>query len=482
MTSATKLLLVDDDELIVSMLSRILKAEGYDVRTLTSPAEVLRKVRSWSPDVVLMDIRMPGRSGIELLEDLMARGNAPQVVMLTADDTAETAVKAMKLGAVDYLTKPFNAEEVKIVLRNIVEKGRLTREVVYLRGLHDRVVEREIIGEAPAVRELQERVEKMAKAAVTTLLITGESGSGKELFARYAHRFVAERAGGDGFAPFVQVNCAAVPEALLESELFGHEKGAFTDAREDKKGLFELAQGGTLLLDEIGEMPLKTQAKLLRVLEERAVLRVGGLKPRPIDVRVLAATNRDLRAEIAQGTFRADLYYRLNGLSLTVPPLRERGAEIVPLAEYFCTRSAEALSKSRPSFDPETLLALTRYEWPGNVRELRSVIERAVLLSRNGVIVPDNLPDEVVRPPAISRRMQTSTMPPPSLAFGDDDEGSQVKSLPHEMEKLERRRIMDALEKCHGNQTRAAALLGMSRRVLISRMERYNLPRPRARR
>jgi DNA-binding NtrC family response regulator len=330
-----------------------------------------------------------------------------------------------------------------------------------------------------AMRKLNELIGEVAASPISVLIL-GETGAGKEVCARNIHK-QSPRQGG----PFVALNCAALPETLLESELFGHEKGAFTGAVAAKPGLLETAEKGTLLLDEIGEMPLKTQAKLLRVLEERSVLRVGGLKPRPIDVRVLAATNRDLRAEIAQGTFRADLYYRLNGLSLTVPPLRERASEIVPLAEYFCSQSAEALKKARPTFDPDTLYALVRYEWPGNVRELRSVIERAVLLSRNGVIVPDNLPDEIVRPPALSRRTNVTTMPPrtaevPSLAFGDD-EGSHVKSLPDEMEKLERRRIMDALDKCNGNQTRAAALLGMSRRVLISRIERYNLPRPRAR-
>jgi len=461
MTGTTKILLVDDDELIVSMLSRVLKAEGYDVRTVSQPGDVLRKVRSWQPSVVLLDIRMPGRSGIEILGDIMAKGGSTQVVMLTADDTAETAVKAMKLGAVDYLTKPFNVEEVKIVLRNIIEKGRLKREVAYLRSVQEQVVEREIIGDAPAIREMKGRIEKMAQASVRTLLITGESGSGKELFARYAHRFVVERA-GDGFAPFVQVNCAAMPDTLLESELFGHEKGAFTDAREDKKGLFELAQGGTLLLDEIGEMRPALQAKLLRVLEERVVRPLGSGEEHPVDVMVIATTNRDLRQEVASGGFRTDLFFRLSGFAVHVPPLRERRGDIPLLAQHYLETFARRYN--RPSirgFSPAALALMGRYNWPGNIRELRNAVERIVVLETIDLVHPEHLPflhaDGEGEGP--EPRIGRATLPPEGVPLED----------------VEKDLIMQALVRTHHNKAQAAKLLHISYDALRYQAKKFGL-------
>ena len=276
----------------------------------------MKKIRDWSPAVVFLDIRLPEKSGVDILRELSEQGVRTQVVMLTADDTAETAVTAMKLGAVDYLTKPFNIEKIKMVLRNILEKENLREEVTYLRkvssGLLEPVDHR---GVAALSMELKAQIERMARASVSTLLITGESGTGKEVFARYAHRLI-RAASAPGFSPFIQINCASLPETLLESELFGHEKGAFTDAKTDKKGLFELAQGGSLLLDEIGDMQLNLQAKLLRVLEERTVRHVGGSEEIPVDITVISTTNKNLAQAVEAGEFRSDLFFRLNTFHL----------------------------------------------------------------------------------------------------------------------------------------------------------------------
>ena len=339
MRAPARILLIDDDELIISMLSRALKSEGYDIRALTSARDVVSEVKSWAPAVILLDIRLPERSGIDILEDIMKSGVITQVVMLTADDTAETAVKAMKLGAVDYLTKPFNIDEVKIVIRNFVERARLHQEVDYLRKVNSEIFDRELIGESASIKTVKSEIAKMANARVSSILITGESGTGKEIVARYFHRLVS----GDNASrrvPFLGVNCAALPEQLLESELFGFEKGSFTDARADKKGVFELASGGTILLDEIGEMNPSLQTKLLRILEERTVRHIGGKEDIPVDVTVITTTNRNLAEAVESGAFRMDLFFRLSTFYLHVPPLRERKEDIPLLARHFLTSLA----------------------------------------------------------------------------------------------------------------------------------------------
>ena len=340
MTGMGKIYIVDDDELINTMLSRVLKSSGYTVRTATSADAVAQKIKAWSPDIVLLDIRIGDLNGIDVLQELVKQEVPAQVVMLTADDTAETAVKAMKLGAADYLTKPFNVEEVKIVLSNILEKGKLKQEVAYLRKVQSEVFDKEIVGVSPAVRELKSKIEKMAEASVSTVLVTGESGTGKELFARYAHRLIREQRSAR-FSPFIKLNCAALPETLLESELFGYEKGSFTDAKSDKKGLFELAEGGSILLDEIGDLKQSLQGKLLRVLEERMVRPVGGAEEIPIDTTVIATTNVDLAEAVAKGAFRKDLFYRLNTFNLHVPPLRERKDDILLLTTFYLSHYAQ---------------------------------------------------------------------------------------------------------------------------------------------
>ncbi len=444
MSPQPRILVVDDDELISSMISRALRAEGCEVRTEQRAAPVLRTARSWQPSVVLLDIRLPDRSGIELLGELIKAGVEAKVVMLTADDTAETAVKAMKLGAADYLTKPFNLDEVVIIVRNLVDRERLDREVHYLRKVAADRFERPFIGASPAVRRLLGEIDRVAGARVASILITGESGTGKELVARHLHQ------ARHGAAPFMAVNCAALPEQLLESELFGHERGAFTDAMAQKKGVFELAHGGSILLDEIGEMDQRLQAKLLRVLEERTIRRVGGQEDIPIEVTVMATTNRDLAGASGDGEFRRDLYYRLNGFSLQVPPLRERREDIAVLAGHFLSLFTTRYNKkSLKRFSDEAARMMAAYDWPGNVRELRNVVERIVVLESGEAVLPSHLPPEWK----------------PGPAAGGAAGAAGGVALPAgglSLEELERELIRQALERTGRNKAKAAKLLGLT--------------------
>ena len=463
MKVTAKIFLLDDDELIVSMLSKVLKNEGYDVRVATSARDVLGKIASWSPSVVMLDIRLPDRNGIEVLEDIVKTGMDTQVVMLTADDTAETAVKAMKLGAADYLTKPFNVDEVKIVLRNLIEKGKLKQEVDYLRKVNSELFEKSITGESTAIRELQAKVEKMAEASVSTILITGESGTGKELFARHAHRLLHSGA-GQRYAPFIRVNCAALPESLLESELFGYVKGAFTDAKSDKKGLFELAQGGSILLDEIGDMKHDLQSKLLRVLEERTVRRVGGSEEIPIDATAIVTTNRILSDMVEHGEFRMDLFYRLNAFSLHIPPLRERREDVPVLAGYFLSYfCAKYNKKAIKGFSPEAEKLLVSHEWPGNVRELRNVIERIVVLEGGYTILPEHLPKEI------------STKPAPASSKSAEATAFSLPEGGISLDDVEKNLIVQALERARNNKTQAAKLLRISYDTLRYQVKKFGL-------
>ncbi len=461
MKSPTRIYLIDDDELIVSMLARVLKQEGYDVRTATNPGDIVAKIKAWSPAVVLLDIRLPERSGIDILKDIMGQGLPSQVVMLTADDTAETAVKAMKLGAADYLTKPFNVDEVKIVVKNIVEKGMLKQEVDYLRKVHSEVFDREIIGRSEAVQSLKSKIGKIADASVSTLLITGESGTGKELFARYAHRLLHD---GDknGYAPFIKVNCAALPENLLESELFGYEKGSFTDAKTDKKGLFELAQGGSILLDEIGDMKLSLQGKLLRVLEERTVRPVGGSEEISINVSVIATTNRNLADAVEQGQFRMDLFFRLSTFYLHVPPLRERQEDITVIARHFLENFATRYKRKNPTtISPDAEKILLAYNWPGNVRELRNLLERLVVLEGAEEILPEHLPNWLTGKAGVAAQHSNGRITLPTQGIS--------------LEDLEKDLILQALERTKYNKAQAAKLLNISYDVLRYQVKKMGL-------
>ncbi|NIS62931.1 MAG: response regulator [Proteobacteria bacterium] len=461
MSNSGRVFILDDDELIVSMLSRALRNEGYDVRTETEAHDVINKLESWSPDVLLLDIKLPDRDGMDILQELMTRDINTQVVMLTADDTAESAVKAMKLGAVDYLTKPFHIDEVKIIVRNLLEKEMLKQEVNYLRKVTADLIERDIIGESSAIKEIKSKVEKIAQARVSTILITGESGTGKELVARYIHHLLH----GDldsGYTPFIGINCAALPESLLESELFGHEKGSFTDAKSEKKGLFELAAGGSILLDEIGDMKDNLQGKLLRVLEERTIRRIGGKDEIPIDVTVIATTHRNISDAVEKGQFRMDLFYRLNAFSLHILPLKERREDIPVLARHFLSSFATKYNKKRlKGFSREAEKILLSYSWPGNVRELKNVIERIVVLESADMILPEHLPKEISNQsiPVSQMAKDRFVLPPAGLS----------------LDALEKDLILQALQKANHNKTQAAKLLNISYDSLRYQIKKFGL-------
>lgn len=461
MKNKGRIFLVDDDELIVATLSRALRNIGYDVATATRAEGIVNKIKSWLPVVVLLDIRLAGRSGIDVLKEIIRDELPAQVVMLTADGTAETAVNAMKLGAADYITKPFDIDEVKIVLENIIEKENLKQEVVYLRNAQSEVFEKEIIGRSTAVQKIKSKIEKMAGASISTILITGESGTGKELFAQYAHRLLHQK-GEEGFSPFVKVNCAALPETLLESELFGHLKGSFTDAKADKKGLFELGNGGSILLDEIGDMQQSLQGKLLRVLEERKVRPIGGEEEVPIDVTVIATTNVDIAGAVAKGNFRMDLLYRLNAFYLQVPPLRERQEDILLLAEYYLSYYARQFNKKTiKRFSPEVVQLMQAYDWPGNIRELRNLVERLVVLETEEVILPRHL--------AQSLTAQSEALHPlPNGLF-------RLPAAGISLEAVERDLIEQALERSNYNKTQAAKLLQISYDTLRYQVKKFKL-------
>ncbi len=452
-----KIFLVDDDELIVMMLSRALKGDGYEVYSDTGSRDVMAQISSRVPDIIMLDINMPGLNGIDMLQEVKAKLSA-EVVMLTADETAETAVKAMKLGAADYITKPFSMDEVKIVIGNTMDKIRLRHEVNYLRKVNHELFEKEIIGNSTCMQELKAKAGKLIEAHVPTILITGESGTGKELVARYIHR---QMHSNEAYSPFVRVNCAALPETLLEAELFGSEKGAFTNAVTDKKGLFETADGGSILLDEIGEMKISLQSKLLRVIEERSVRRVGGKDELPIDVVIISTTNKDLQDAVDRGEFRLDLFYRLNAFSMHLPSLRDRGEDILLLARYYLSRLSAKYNKTMLSgFSPETERLMVSYRWPGNVRELRNTIERIVVLESTDVILPEHLPKEIIQ------------QPNPAAAFSEEfvlpDKGI-------DLEELEKNLTSQALKKTSGNKTAAAKLLGVSYDSLRYQIKKFSL-------
>jgi len=461
MKANDRIFVVDDDELIGSMLSRNLKSSGYDVRVETGADGIVGKIKEWFPVIVLLDNNLPGRSGLDILRELVEQKIATQVVMLTADDTAETAVKAMKLGAADYLTKPFNIEEVKILLRNIIEKVQLTREVDYLRKVHAESFDREMIGGSRVMKELQGTVEKLAAARVASLLITGESGTGKELLARYFHSML-HGSSGPRRLPYIAVNCAALPENLLESELFGYEKGSFTDAKTDKKGVFELANGGVILLDEVGEMQPALQSKLLRILEERQVRHVGGSENIPLDVTVIATTNINLADAVKKGTFRSDLFYRLNSFHITMPSLHERKEDIPLLARHFISFFSRKYNhKGITSISPEAEKIMLTYQWPGNIRELKNCVERLVVLGNEGEILARDLPG------SLTGRLSAT-----------ESSGEGRFLLPEagiSFEDLERDIILQALERTKYNKAQAAKLLNLTYDTLRYQVKKYGL-------
>ncbi|MDO8956702.1 MAG: sigma-54 dependent transcriptional regulator [Deltaproteobacteria bacterium] len=450
-----KILIVDDEVSVRDSLRMIFKKD-YQVIMAGSAEEAIITVKSEEPDLIFLDIIMPGKDGMQALKEI--RGMHPQipVIMLTATKTLKTAVEAMKLGAYDYITKPFDVEELKLIAQKALESRDLRRENRRLQGeVEERYHFDNIIGKSKEMRDIYATIRQIAEKN-STVLIHGESGTGKELVARAIH-YNSQRKN----KPFVAVNCAAIPETLIESELFGHEKGAFTDAQTRRIGHFELADQGTLFLDEVSELILPTQAKILRALQERDFVRVGGGKTISVDVRLISATNKNLEELMARGAFRSDLFYRINVVPVTIPPLRKRKEDILLLAKHFLDKHAGVGKKK---ISPEAMDILIAYDWPGNVRELENIIERIVVLTTSDTITPDDVPSslktesrvELIKLGVLDGR----------ISFEDAEK------------EFERDIIIEALKKSNFVQTRAADLLGMSRRILKYKMDKYSIAEP----
>ena len=453
---ARPVILVVDDDPGVRESFRLILEDHYDVLDVPDGPRALDVASASQIDLVLLDIRLPGMDGIEVLERIKAIDEGIEVILVTAVKTVRTAVAAMKLGAFDYLTKPFEEEELLSLARRALERRALEREVAFLRSELERAHDRdEIVGRHPATQKLQALITQVARTA-TTVLITGESGTGKELVARAIHIQGARRE-----RPFVAVNPAAIAESLIESELFGHERGAFTGAHRRKLGRFELAQGGTLFLDEIGALRAELQVKLLRVLQEREMERVGGTRAVKIDVRVIAATNTNLKEAVQREAFREDLYYRLNVVQLVVPPLRERASDIPLLVEHFIRRGERELNKRIDGLSPEALAALQAYRWPGNVRELMNVIERCVVLAEGPVIQLNDLPLDVLLPQQMTKVRAAETLP-----------------LNEATDQFERQMVLRVLERVGWNLTEAGRILNVHRNSLRVKLARWGVRAP----
>ncbi|MGC8792353.1 MAG: sigma-54-dependent transcriptional regulator [Bryobacteraceae bacterium] len=439
------LLIVDDEQVVRDSLVHWFTEEGYRVEAAASAAEALARLTAGDVDLIIADIRMPGMDGLELLEKIQSEQLDTGVIIMTGYASVESAVRALKHGAFDYITKPFDPDDLSVVVRNALEQQRLKRENRMLREqLAESQAAGELIGESGAMRRVREQIETVAPVD-TTVLIEGESGTGKELVARAIHRLSPRR-----YNPMVVVHCGALTETLIESELFGHEKGAFTGAQYRKKGKFEAAMGGTIFLDEIADISLKTQTDLLRVLQEREIVRVGGTQPIKVDFRVIAATNRSLAELVKEGRFRSDLYYRLNVFTIHLPPLRERHGDVPLLAQHFLEKYSRQMNRRFTGFDRAAMEALVSYHWPGNVRELENVIERAVVVGREPLIRASDL--------AIARPAVT----PDDLT----------------LEAVERKHILRVLEDFGWNQTQAAKALGIDRVTLYHKIRRYGLKPP----
>jgi two-component system response regulator AtoC len=472
-----RVLIADDEINIRRVLEAILRRDGYEVVTAANGIEAMAGM-SRGVHTVITDLKMPGLDGMGLLRKLSVEYPDVPVVMITAHGSVENAVEAVKLGAFDYIEKPFDQEQI----RQIVDKAFKTH-AFSRRDARPEEPERHgrfrLVGESPAIHQVYGVIEKVADTP-STVLITGESGTGKELIARALHEFSSRRSG-----PFIKINCAAIPKTLMESELFGYEKGAFTGAVGAKPGRFELAHGGTLFLDEIGEIPVEMQVKLLRVLQESEFERVGGIKTIKVDVRLVAATNRDLHAEVAGGAFREDLYYRLNVVPIHLPPLRERREDIPLLVGHFINKFNERLRKQITGIEPEGVVRLTGYHWPGNIRELENVVERTMLFGEGPTIRASDLPGDLLgaTAPAASGDERRATPPHGTPVFpgpaGLPGVGEAVSSLKEavraETERVERELIQRALDETSGNVTQAARKLQISRKSLQTKMKELGL-------
>jgi nitrogen regulation protein NR(I) len=465
------ILIVDDDAQLRQSFEKILTAEGHEVKTASSGEAAIATVKAAVPDLVVMDVRMPGMSGLEAFRVMHEIEPKLPVIIMTAYGTTETAIEATKLGAFEYVLKPFeNIQDILALIGQALEAGRFMRSRVELDVAPDTAAADALVGKSKPMQEVYKAIGRVAPTDAT-VLIRGESGTGKELVARalYQHSLRAAK-------PFLVINCVAIPETLLESELFGYEKGAFTGAVNRRVGKFEQAHGGTVFLDEIGDMPFSIQAKILRLLQEKSIERLGGREPIPVDVRIIAATNRDLEAALAQGRFREDLYYRLKVVTLGLPPLRERSEDISLLADYFLSRFAKEMDVSNPGVTNEAKLLLQNYQWPGNVRELANAMQKALIFSRGYPIHPEDISRAVggaslgreggeARADEIVRQWVRQ-----SLVSGDGKDVFE-SCMDHFASLL----ISEALDLTSGNRSRAAKLLGISRPTLLSKIDKYRL-------
>ncbi len=445
---APRVLVVEDEEIVRDILLKVLTEEGYRVDAVETGEEALKALENHLYDLVLLDLNLPGMHGLNVLSAAPATQTDAQFIVMTAFGTVDTAVEAMRLGAYDYINKPFRTEELLLTLKRAREEAELRREVAQLRRRTSEGAGARMVGRSAPMQRLFDLMERVAPTRAT-VLITGETGTGKELVARGIHD-LSDRAR----RPFVAINCSALPESLLESELFGHMKGSFTGAIQNKRGLFEEAAGGTLFLDEISTISPAIQVKLLRVLQERKIKRVGGREQIPVDFRLIAATNRDLTELVEQGKFREDLYYRLNVFPIEVPALRDRREDIPVLANYFRLRFAEENGVEPPEIPPETLSRMMAYDWPGNVRELENFIERAVIMHAGAKSIPFDPPQ------ALGRRPERELL-------------SRARAERWDLERLEREYILEALEETHWHQGEAAQILGINRRTLYRKLKKY---------
>lgn len=454
---AEKVLIVDDEKKICNILTQIIAEDGFEVNSAYSGEEAIQIVDTFTPGLIIMDQRMPGLNGIDTMSIIKDKYPDMTIIILTAHGSIPMAVEAIKKGAYDYLSKPFDNEELLITIRRALEHIRLSREVSLLKQqLEEKYDFKNIIGVSPKMKRLFEQIRRVAPTNAT-ILVQGESGTGKELIVNAVH-YLSPRKD----KPFVAVNCSAIPYNLLESELFGYEKGAFTDAKERRIGKFEQADRGTLFLDEIGEIPLGAQVKLLRVLEERSITRLGGSTSIPVDIRIITATNKNLEDEVNNEAFRMDLLYRLNVFTIIVPALRERKEDIPLLIDHFIDKNKKRINSSIEGISKSTLIALQDYHWPGNVRELENVIESAMILACGEIIQLEQLPLRIRGYPEITGEMDVE----------NNGLEEQIKQL---VARIEKELILNALEKCGSNRTLTAEYLNISRKTLFNKMKRYGL-------
>jgi DNA-binding NtrC family response regulator len=455
-----RILYVEDDVAAARLVKAHVEKDGHSLRICPSGRDFMSRVEEERPDLCLIDLNLPDASGMDLLRQLREQYPSLPAIVVTASGKIEHAVASMKLGASDYVTKPVDAPRLSVSLRNALRLGEQHREIARLRSEVRREQGPEaLVGDTPAIQQMRALIRKVGPSDAT-ILVTGENGTGKELVARALHFSSPRQA-----KPFVDVNCAALAESLLESELFGHEQGAFTGASSRRRGKFEQAHGGTLLLDEIGDMPLATQAKILRVLQERSFQRVGGEERLSVDVRVLCATNQDLEKAVGEGRFRKDLYYRINTVVVEVPPLRARAADIPSLALHFMARAARHEKRPISGISPDALRALQAHTWPGNVRELEHALERAVLVCDGGEIRPEHLPPAVQRGGGPAPGAGAVAAPP-------------AAGLVEAVERLERAMILEALDRNAGIKARAARALGITERMISYKMQNLGIDRP----